>query len=122
MAASCRRRATSQPWWYGYSVGHWEGNDLVVETNNLRGAEESANDGWLDVNGSPYSGQAKITERFRRPTFGHLQIDMTVEDREVLHQAVDRARRSAHPARPGADRVRLQRKPAVPPQDQDRLR
>lgn len=69
-----------QPWWYGYSVGHWEGNDLVVETNNLRGAEESVNDGWLDVNGSPYSGQAKITERFRRPTFGHLQIDMTVED------------------------------------------
>ena len=69
-----------QPWWYGYSVGHWEGNDLVVETNNLRGAEESANDGWLDVNGSPYSGQAKITERFRRPTYGHLQIDMTVDD------------------------------------------
>ena len=69
-----------QPWWYGYSVGHWEGNDLVVETNNLRGAEESPNDGWLDVNGSPHSGQAKITERFRRPTFGHLQIDMTVED------------------------------------------
>ncbi|HSJ41948.1 MAG TPA: hypothetical protein VK955_12965 [Xanthobacteraceae bacterium] len=69
-----------QPWWYGYSVGHWDGDDLVVETNNLRGAEESVNDGWLDVNGSPYSGQAKITERFRRPTFGHLQIDMTVED------------------------------------------
>jgi len=69
-----------QPWWYGYSVGHWDGNDLVVETNNLRGAEESVNDGWLDVNGSPYSGQATITERFRRPTYGHLQIDMTVED------------------------------------------
>jgi hypothetical protein len=69
-----------QPWWYGYSVGRWDGNDLVVETNNLRGAEESVHDGWLDVNGSPYSGQAKITERFRRLTYGHLQIDMTVED------------------------------------------
>ena len=69
-----------QPWWYGYSVGHWDGNDLVVETNNLRGAEESEFDGWLDVNGSPYSGQAKITERFRRVSYGHLQIDMTVED------------------------------------------
>jgi hypothetical protein len=69
-----------QPWWYGYSVGHWDGNDLVVETNNLRGAEESVNDGWLDVNGSPYSNGARITERFRRPTYGHLQIDMTVED------------------------------------------
>ena len=70
-----------QPFWYGYSVGHWEGNDLVVETNNLRGADEdSPYDGWLDVNGSPYSRQAKITERFRRPTLGHLQIDFTVED------------------------------------------
>ncbi len=70
-----------QPWWYGYSVGRWDGNDLVVETNNLRGADEdSPYDGWLDVNGSPYSRQAKITERFRRPTFGHLQIDLTVED------------------------------------------
>ena len=69
-----------QPWWYGYSVGHWEGDTLVVETNNLRGAEDSPNDGWLDVNGSPYSEQAKFTERFRRPTFGHLQIDLTLED------------------------------------------
>jgi hypothetical protein len=70
-----------QPWWYGYSVGHWEGDDLVVETNNLRGADEdSPYDGWLDVNGSPYTRGAKITERFRRPTLGHLQIDFTIED------------------------------------------
>jgi hypothetical protein len=69
-----------QPWWYGYSVGHWEGDTLVVETNNLRGAESSVYDGWLDVNGSPYSEQAKFTERFRRPTFGHLQIDITLDD------------------------------------------
>jgi hypothetical protein len=70
-----------QPWWYGYSVGHWDGDDLVVETNNLRGADEdSPSDAWLDVNGSPYSRQARITERFRRPTFGHLQIDFTIAD------------------------------------------
>jgi hypothetical protein len=69
-----------QPWWYGYSVGHWEGDTLVVDTNNLRGAEDSVNDGWLDVNGSPYSEQAKFTERFRRPTFGKLEIDVTLED------------------------------------------
>ena len=70
-----------QPFWYGYSVGHWDGDDLVVETNNLRGADEdSPYDGWMDVNGSPYTRQAKFTERFRRPTFGHLQIDLTLED------------------------------------------
>jgi hypothetical protein len=69
-----------QPWWYGYSVGRWDGDTLVVETNNLRGAEDGPYDGWLDVNGSPYSQQAKFTERFRRPTFDHLIIDITVED------------------------------------------
>jgi hypothetical protein len=69
-----------QPWWYGYSVGRWEGDTLVVETNNLRGAEDGPYDGWMDVNGSPYSNQATFTERFRRPTFDHLQIDLTIED------------------------------------------
>jgi hypothetical protein len=69
-----------QPWWYGYSVGHWEGDELVVETNNLRGAEDGPADGWLDVNGSPYSREAIITERFRRPTYGELQIDFTLAD------------------------------------------
>jgi len=73
-----------QPWWYGYSVGRWEGDTLVVETNNLRGAEESPYDGWLDVRGTPYSGQAKFTERFRRPIFGKLEIDVTVEDAKAL--------------------------------------
>ncbi len=69
-----------QPWWYGYSVGRWEGDTLVVETNNLRGAEDSPYDGWMDVNGSPYSQQAKFTERIRRPAYGHLQIDLTLDD------------------------------------------
>ncbi len=68
------------PWWYGYSVGRWEGDTLVVETNNLRGTEDGPSDGWLDVRGSPYSQQARFTERFRRPTFGKLEIDVTVDD------------------------------------------
>jgi hypothetical protein len=74
------KQGDPQPQWYGYSVGRWQGDTLVVETNNLRGAESSANDGWLDVRGSPFSEQAKFTERFRRPTFGRLEIDVTVDD------------------------------------------
>jgi hypothetical protein len=69
-----------QPFWYGYSVGRWEGDTLVVETNNLRGAESGPSDGWLDVRGTPYSDGAKFVERFRRPIFGKLEIDVTVED------------------------------------------
>jgi hypothetical protein len=73
-----------QPWWYGYSVGRWDGDTLVVETNNLRGAEESPYDGWLDVRGTPYSGQARFTERIRRPMFGKLEIDVTLEDAKAF--------------------------------------
>jgi len=63
-----------QPWWYGYSVGHWDGDTLVVETGGLR------DDGWLDVFGTPLTDAAKVTERFRRPTYGRMEIDVTVDD------------------------------------------
>ena len=65
------------PWWYGYSVGHWEGDTLVVETTGFR------DDVWLDVNGSPLTNSGKLTEKFRRPNFGTLEIDVTVEDPKV---------------------------------------
>jgi hypothetical protein len=66
------------PWWFGYSRGWWEGNDIfVVETTNFLGDERA---GWLDVNGSPYTDALKMTERFRRPSFGTLQIDVTIDD------------------------------------------
>ena len=62
------------PWWYGYSVGKWEGNTLVVTTVGFR------DDVWLDVNGSPLTGTGKMVERFTRPNFGTLQIDVTIAD------------------------------------------
>ena len=46
----------------------------------MRGAEAGPYDGWLDVRGSPYSDQATFTERFRRPIFGKLEIDVSLED------------------------------------------
>src|SRR5687768_8346544 len=66
-----------QPWWFGYSRGWFEGDTLVVETTNFRGDEKA---GWLDVNGSPYTDALKMTERFRRPNFGTLEIDVTIDD------------------------------------------
>ena len=63
-----------EPWWYGYSIGKWEGDTLVVETTNF------IDDGWLDINGNPLTGAAKVTERFRRVNYGNLEIDVTVDD------------------------------------------
>lgn len=63
-----------QPSWHGYSVGRWQGETFVVESNNFRG------DGWLDTGGSPYTEAARMTERFRRVNFGLLDIELTVDD------------------------------------------
>jgi hypothetical protein len=63
-----------QPWWFGYSRGWWEGDTLVVESTNFR------DDGWLDVNGAPLTSAGKLIERFRRPNYGRLEIDVTIDD------------------------------------------
>ena len=48
-----------------------------METTHFNGEERA---GWLDVNGSPYTDALKMTERFRRPNFGTMQIDITIDD------------------------------------------
>jgi hypothetical protein len=63
-----------QPWWYGYSIGRWEGDTLVVETSGFRDG------GWLDVNGAPLTDAGKMTERIRRLDYGNLEIEVTVDD------------------------------------------
>ena len=69
-----RLPADPNPSWNGYSSGKWEGDTLVVETNGLR-------DGlWLDATGNPMTDAAKITERLRRPNFGTMEIEITVDD------------------------------------------
>jgi hypothetical protein len=63
-----------QPSWYGYSTGKWEDDTLVVQTAGLR-------DGlWADFNGSPLTDAATMTERIRRPNFGTLEIQVTIND------------------------------------------
>ncbi|MBZ5578799.1 MAG: carboxypeptidase-like regulatory domain-containing protein [Acidobacteriia bacterium] len=66
------------PAWYGHNVGHWEGDTLVVDRI---GFDERV---WLDQAGHPHSAKLHITERYRRPDFGHLETDVTVEDPGIL--------------------------------------
>jgi hypothetical protein len=63
-----------QPSWNGYSTAKWEGDTLVVETNGFR------DDLWMDMAGTPLTSAAQVVERFRRPNFGRLEIDATVND------------------------------------------
>jgi hypothetical protein len=62
------------PSWRGYSTGKWQGDTLVVQTIGFR-------DGlWADGDGHPLTDVARITERFRRPNYGTLEIEVTVDD------------------------------------------
>ena len=62
------------PAWNGWSSAAWEGDTLVVKSNGFR------DDLWLDIAGSPLTDAATTTERIRRPDYGHLEIELTVED------------------------------------------
>jgi hypothetical protein len=62
------------PTWMGYSVGHWDGDTFVVDTNGLNDRA------WLDAFGHPRSESMHITERYRRHDFGHMDLEITFND------------------------------------------
>lgn len=69
------------PAWNGYSSGRWDGDTLVVESIGFR------DDLWLDMSGSPLTEEAKVRERIRRPTFGYLEVEVTVDDPKAYTKA-----------------------------------
>jgi hypothetical protein len=66
--------ADLDPRWYGWAVGHWEGDTLVVEST---GYDERA---WLNGSGYPHTEEMHLTERYRHPDAMTLEIAMTLED------------------------------------------
>jgi hypothetical protein len=65
------------PSFMGYSIAHWDGDTLVVDTN---GYNERT---WLDFGGRPHTEDLRITERFRRPRLGRLEIEQTYSDPKI---------------------------------------
>ena len=65
------------PSWMGYSVGRWDGDTLVVESNGF--TERS----WLDWDGHPHTESLRMTERYRRRDFGHMELQVTLEDPKI---------------------------------------
>lgn len=62
------------PTWMGYSIGHWDGDTLVVETAGFNDRS------WLDIEGHPHTEALRITERYHRRDFGHLELEVTIDD------------------------------------------
>lgn len=63
-----------QPSWLGYSVGKWDRDSLVVDTVGFNDR------GWLDARGHSHSEDLHVTERFHRLDFGHMEVQMTIDD------------------------------------------
>ena len=70
------------PSWMGYSTGRWEGDTLVVDTTGFN------DQGWLDSRGHPRSEALRVQERFHRRDFGHMDVQATIEDPNVLTKPV----------------------------------
>ena len=68
------------PTWMGYSVGHWDGDTLVIESAGFNDRT------WLDGDGHPHTEALRVTERLRRPDFGHLELVRTLDDPKALAQ------------------------------------
>jgi hypothetical protein len=68
------------PSWMGYSVGHWDGDTLVVESNGFNDRT------WL-LGGYPHTEALRMTERYRRTDFGHLEISVTFQDPKAYNKA-----------------------------------
>lgn len=67
----------AEPTWMGYSIGHWDGDTFIVETILQNGRT------WLDMKGLPGTEHMKVTEKFRRPRVGHMDIEVTIDDPEM---------------------------------------
>lgn len=70
------------PTWWGYSVGHWEGDVLVVESAGFNDRS------WLDYSGHPHTEALRVTERFRRRDFGHMELQVTLEDPKTFTKPI----------------------------------
>ena len=68
------------PTWFGYSVGRWDGDTLIVDAAGFNDQT------WLDSGGHPHSEALRVQERFHRRDFGHMDLTVTVEDPKMYTQ------------------------------------
>ena len=74
--------ADAEPTWLGYSSGRWEGDTLVVETSGFNDKS------WLDLAGHSHSEGLRITERYRRRDFGHMEMEVTLDDPKMYTRPI----------------------------------
>lgn len=70
------------PAWLGYSVGRWQGDVLVVDTAGFNDQVE------IDAGRHPHSDRLHIRERFHRIDFGHMDLEITIDDPQMYTKPI----------------------------------
>jgi len=70
--------ADMNPTWEGHSIGHWEGDTLVIDTSRYNDKS------WLSLTGIPHTEKLHTVEHIRRPDFGHIEVEIVMEDSEAF--------------------------------------
>jgi len=66
------------PTWEGHSIGHWEGDTLVIDTSGYNDRS------WLSLSGIPHTERLHTVEHIRRPDYGHIEVEITMDDSEAF--------------------------------------
>jgi len=70
--------ADPNPTWQGHSIGHWDGDTLVIDTTGYNDKS------WLSLTGIPHTEKLHTVERIRRPDYGHIEVEITMDDSEAF--------------------------------------
>jgi hypothetical protein len=73
-----QRDPEQEPRYFGNAIGRWEKDTLVVESSGFKDSSDGKL--WLDDNGNPQSSQSKVVERWTRPDYHHLNLEITYTD------------------------------------------
>jgi hypothetical protein len=86
-----------EPRFYGYSIGHWEGDTFVVQSNGFDDRQ------WLDADGHPNSTDMRLEERYRRVDHDTIEVRMTLTDPTAYTQPWTAELRTGNLVTPGLD-------------------
>jgi len=89
-----QREEDQDPRYLGNALGHWEGDTLVIESSGFHDSE--LGNIWLDDNANPISGQAVVVERWSRPDYHHLKLELTYTDPVYYSQPITYSRSWVH--------------------------
>jgi hypothetical protein len=101
-----------EPRFYGYSVGHWEGDTFVVQSNGFDDRQ------WLDADGHPNSTDMRLEERYRRIDHDTMEVHMTITDPKAYTQPWAAELRTATLVTPGLDAHTMMREDVCVPSEE----